>query len=77
MQLLFLAYTEEKKKVINKYSFQASLLQLKLPTYIVVEADKLLVMWVRYKSLIYQDWCKKSMKVKKKKKPNLLRTTDF
>lgn len=70
MQLLFLAYTKEKKKVINKYSFQASLLQLKLPTYIVVEADKLLVTWVRYKSLIFQDWCKKRMKVNKNKKPN-------
>lgn len=53
MQLLFLTYAkDEKKKVINKYSFQASLLQLKLPTYIVVEADKLFVTWVRYKSLI-------------------------
>lgn len=60
MQLLFLAYTKEKKKVINKYSFQASLLQLKLPTYIVVEADKLLVTWVRYKSLISRDWRKKT-----------------
>lgn len=48
MQLLFLAYAKEGKKVINKYSFQASLLQLKLPTYIVVEADRLFVTWVRY-----------------------------
>lgn len=48
MQLLFLAYAKQKKKAINKYSFQASLFQLKLPKYIVVEADKLFVAWVRY-----------------------------
>lgn len=48
-QLLFLAYAkQEKKKAMNKYSFQASLFQLKLPTYIVVEAEKLFVAWVRY-----------------------------